>query len=78
VVIDPRETQILERLLAEFSGQLIDSDVEREVATSETLEQRADVVWGHRRGIVTCWDCAWEPENAVRAFVFLTLERSAV
>ena len=33
VVIDPRETQILERLLAESSGQLIDSGVERDVAT---------------------------------------------
>ena len=37
-----------------------------------TLEQRADVVWGHRVG-VTCGE-SWEPENAVRAFVFLTLD----
>jgi hypothetical protein len=49
-MVDTREAKILERLLSEFRGQLVDGGVEPDVATGQTLEQRADVVWGHRRG----------------------------
>ncbi len=58
VVIDPREAQILERLLAEFSRQLIDGGVEREVATGDDARAARGCRVGSSPWIVTCWDSA--------------------
>ena len=63
MVIDSRKAKVLERLLPVFTRQLVYDGIEPELAAGQTVQQRADVVWGHRRGIVPCWEACGEPET---------------